>query len=127
MNLGQLTVAVNNLADEDFSSSQLIHFVNDAISKLNIETNANFPFIAEGDTEEYPGFPEKWQRALLIPFVVGRVKAVDASQFEYNDNYSEFLNNLGLFKVKFPVPEHYKDLNEPTSFTHDFTPNLWRW
>jgi magnesium-transporting ATPase (P-type) len=62
-----------------------------------------------------------------IPFVVGRMKAVDASQFEYTDNYNEFNNNLTLFKTKFPVPDAYKDGNESKSFESDFTGNYWSW
>lgn len=127
MNLGSLTTAVNNLADEDFSSSQVVQFVNDAIAKINIEVSANFPSMTVEDSTEYAGFPEKWQRVLLIPFVVGRVKAVDASQFEYMDNYNEFATNLALFKAKFPIPEAYKDLNESTSFAPDFENNYWSW
>jgi hypothetical protein len=127
MNLGSLTTVVNNLADEDFSSSQLVHFVNDAIAKINIEVSANFPYMTVEDSTEYAGFPEKWQRTLLIPFTVGRMKAVDSSQFEYSDNYAEFMNNLALFKTKFPIPDEYKDANEPTSFAPDFENSHWSW
>jgi hypothetical protein len=127
MNIGSLTSAVNNLADEDFSSSQVVEFVNDAIARINIEREANFPYMSTSDLSEYAGFPEKWQRSLFIPFVVGRIKAVDASQFEYNDNYSEFMSNLSVFKVKFPVPDEYKDLNESVSFEPDFTGGYWNW
>lgn len=127
MNIGNLTTTVNNLADEDFSSSQIVEFVNDAIARINIECQANFPEMSVTDSSEYPGFPQKWQRSLLIPFVVGRMKAVDASQFEYNDNYSEFVSNLVLFKSKFPIPDAYKDLNEKTSFAPDFTGNYYTW
>jgi hypothetical protein len=127
MNIGSLVIAVNNLADEDFSSTQIVQFVNDAIARINIECQANFPEMNVEDSSEYPGFPNKWQRALFVPFVVGRMKAVDASQFEYNDNYSEFLSNLAQFKVKFPVPDAYKDTNESVSFEPDFTGNAWSW
>jgi hypothetical protein len=127
MNIGSLTKSVNNLADEDFSSSQVVEFVNDAIARINIECQANFPIMAVENTSEYAGFPEKWQRTLFIPFVVGRMKAVDASQFEYNDNYSEFISNLAQFKVKFPVPDEYKDTNESVSFEPDYTGNAWSW
>jgi hypothetical protein len=127
MNIGSLTSAVNNLADEDFSSSQVVEFVNDCIAKINITCEANFPSMTSTDTAEYVGFPDKWQRALFIPFVVGRVKAVDASQFEYNDQYSEFSANLDLFKLKFPVPDEYKDTNESVSFEPDFTGGYWNW
>jgi hypothetical protein len=127
MNIGSLTKSVNNLAEESFGSSQVLEFVNDCIAKINIEREANFPFMSLEDSSDYAGFPEKWQRSLLIPFVVGRMKAVDASQFEYTDNYNEFNNNLILFKSKFPVPDEYKDGNESNSFEPDFTGNYWGW
>jgi hypothetical protein len=127
MNLGSLTKTVNILADEDFDSNQIVEFVNDAIGKINITCSANFPYMSVLDTSEYAGFPEKWQRSLFIPFVVGRMKAVDGSQFEYSDNYSEFQNNLLVFNLKFPVPDEYKDTNEPDSYEHDFTTNYWGW
>jgi hypothetical protein len=127
MNIGSLTKSVNNLAEENFSSSQIIEFVNDAIAKVNIEREANFPFMDLEDQSDYAGFPEKWQRALFVPFVVGRMKAVDASQFEYMDQYTEFTNNLGLFKNKYQIPDEYKDSNEKKSFEPDFTGNYWGW
>jgi hypothetical protein len=127
MNIGSLTKSANNLAEESFSSSQIVEFVNDAIAKINIEREANFPFMSLEDSGDYAGFPEKWQRALFIPFVVGRMKAVDASQFEYSDNYNEFAANLLLFKTKFPVPAEYQDENEKKSFEPDFTGIYWSW
>ena len=127
MNIGSLTRSVNNLADEDFDAVQVVEFVNDAIAKINITCSSNFPFMDAENSEEYEAFPEKWQRSLFIPFVVGRIKAVDSSQFEYSDNYSEFMNNLLVFNLKYPVPEEYKDTNEPESFAHDFTGALWGW
>ena len=127
MNIGSLTQSVNNLADEDFDATQIVEFVNDAIAKINITCSANFPFMSDDDTNEYTAFPEKWQRSLFIPFVIGRMKAVDSSQFEYTDSYGEFQNNLMVFNLKFPVPEEYKDTNEPESFAHDFTTNYWGW
>ena len=126
MNIGSLMKTANTIADEDFSSSQVIEFVNDAIAKINIECEANFPFLKTEDSD-YLGFPEKWQRSMLIPFIVGRMKAVDASQFEYVDQYTEFQNNLVLFKSKYQIPDEYKDANEKVSFEPDFTGNYWGW
>jgi hypothetical protein len=127
MNLGSLTTTCNSLAEESFSSAQVVEFVNDAIARINITCSANFPFMDTTSSEEYEGFPEKWQRSLFVPFVIGRMKQVDASQFEYSDNYGEFSNNLLVFNLKYPVPDEYKDSNEPESYAHDFTPNYWGW
>jgi hypothetical protein len=96
MKLGDLVTAANNLADENFSSTQIVQFANDAIAKINILCGANFPFMSAEDLSDYQVFPDKWQRALFVPFVVGRMKAVDSSQFEYNTNYGEFQVKPGL-------------------------------
>lgn len=127
MNIGSLTIAVNNLTDEDFSSSVLVEFFNDAISKINIEVGANYPYLDVKDGSEYVGFPDKWQRALLIPFAAGRVKQVDSSQFEYSDSYAEFMNNVAQFKTRYPVPAEYKDTNDLDSIVPDYTGNPWGW
>jgi hypothetical protein len=127
MNIGNIVKAVNNLADEDFSSNQIVEFANDCIARINIECEANFPFMTVEDTSDYVGFPETWQRVLFVPFVVGRVKAVDSSQFEYSDNYMEFTNNLISFKSKYRIPDEYKDSDVQVSFTPDFTGNPWGW
>jgi hypothetical protein len=127
MNLGSLTNTCNTLAEESFSSAQVVEFVNDCVARINIEVGANFPFFSSTNSEDYTGFPEKWQRSLFIPFVVGRMKQVDSSQFEYNDSYSEFTSSLATFKMKYTVPDEYKDTTEQLSFAPDYTGNPWGW
>lgn len=112
MNLSSLIQAINNLADEQESPEVVTEFINSAIAKINIECNANFPFLSLSEPDLAPAFPEKWQRALLIPFGVGRIKQLDSSQFEYSDSYNEFLTNLQDFKVKYTIPEDYRDADE---------------
>jgi hypothetical protein len=126
MNIGKLTTSANNQAEESFSSSQVMEFVNDAIARVNIECSANFPFMDTTDAE-YTGLPEKWQRALFLPFVIGRMKQVDASQFEYSDSFAEFQSNLITFKTKYSIPDEYRDTKDKVSFTPDFTGNPWGW
>jgi hypothetical protein len=127
MRLGDIAVAANTLADEDFSSNQIVQFVNDAIAKINIVCSADFPFMDVADTSDYRAFPDKWQRAMFVPFVVGRIKAVDSSQFEYSDNYSEFASNLEAFKLKYQIPDDYKDASDQKRFDTDFSSNPWSW
>jgi hypothetical protein len=71
--------------------------------------------------------PDKWQRVLLLPFVLGRVKQVDSSQFEYTDSFSEFASSLAIFKIKFPIPDEFKDTTEVKRFDDDFSSNPWGW
>lgn len=127
MNIGSLTTVANAQAEESFSSSQVVEFANDAIARINIECGANFPFMNASDAEEYTGFPEKWQRTTILPFVVARMKQVDSSQFEYNDSFSEFANGLATFKMKYTIPDEFKDTSEVLSFPPDFTGNYWGW
>lgn len=126
MNIGSLTIAVNTQAEESFTTSQILGFTNDAIAKINVECDANFPNIDSNGTE-YTAFPDKWQRVLLIPFIIGRVKQVDSSQFEYNDSFAEFNNNLILFKSKYAIPDDYKETNTTTRLDDDFSYNPWNW
>ena len=107
LTLSQLVTQINTLADEQESLTMIQGFVNDAIAKINIRLKADFPFLNAADDQ--PAFPEKWQRALLIPFGVGRIKQYDASKFEYTDAYNEFLANLDEMAAGYVVPEQYKD------------------
>jgi hypothetical protein len=125
MNIGQLTTSANNQAEESFSSSQALEFANDAIARINIECSANFPFM--DIVLDYTALPEKWQRTLFIPFVIGRMKQVDASQFEYSDSFAEFQGNLVQFKTKYAIQDEYKDTADVVSFEPDFTGNPWGW
>jgi hypothetical protein len=127
MRLGDIVVATNAIADEDFSSSQVIQFVNDAIAKINIVCSSTFPYMTVDDTSDYTAFPDKWQRGMFIPFVVGRMKAVDGSQFEYTDQYSEFEGNLAVFHVKYQIPDVFKDPNDLKRYDDDFSSNPWGW
>lgn len=126
MDIGKLTVTANNQSEESFSSSQVLEFVNDAIARINIECKANFPFM-DLTSGNYEAFSESWQRTLFIPFVVGRMKQVDSSQFEYSDSFSEFVNNIALFKERYAIPEEYKDDTVRGSYSPDFTGNWWGW
>lgn len=110
MVINDLVKNVNLLADEDYDFSEIIVFFNDAISRINIDCESKFPMIDELSVEgEYTAIPDKWQKTLLVPFALGRVKQLDSSQFEYVDAYTEFTNNLAQFRVTYVVPEEYKD------------------
>lgn len=100
----------NELADENESNATVLGFLNQAIAKINIELNCEFPYL-ELTNEDAPVFPERWQRTLLIPFAVGRIKQKDSSQFEYSDAYGEFLDNLDNFRQKYNVPIIYRILS----------------
>ena len=125
MNIDELIAQINLASDEDFEDEQVIAFVNDAIARINVEADANFPNILTGD-EEYTAFPDKWQRSLFVPFGAGRIKENDSSQFEYNDWYAQFDRILGAFIEKYEIPEEYKDGDRASDgFDSDFTTSEW--
>lgn len=120
MNLDDLAREINTLADEDYELEIVVSYINDAIAAINIECDTIFPnFDLNDPSKEYTAFPEKWQRTLLIPFAVGRLKQLDSSQFEYTDAYNEFLTNLAKFRRRFSVPEAYKDKTAKPNFVQE--------
>lgn len=130
MILSALVAHINNVADEQEPLTKVTGYINDAIAQINVKMKAEFPFMDSSlDTE--PPFPEKYQRTVLVPFAVGRIKQADASQFEYTDAYVQFTDGLMEMMTNYPVPAIYKE-PENTSYTSDiFTtpPFIWggRW
>lgn len=128
MNILQIVQLANTLADESIETNKVLGFVNDAIARINVKCGANFPFFSSNTlNDDYAGFSETWQRALLVPFAVGRIKQTDSSQFEYSDAYGEFTDNLIEFKSRYTIPAEYKDAGVKTSFAPDYTGNYYVW
>ena len=132
MELMKLFDHINLVSDEDFETMQLIGFVNDGIAKINIEIGTVFPEIddtlpeAMYAQEEYTAIPDKWIRALLVPFAAGRIKENDSSQFEYIDWYRQFDINLERFRTSHKVPAEYLDPNTNTGYEQeDFSENVY--
>lgn len=99
----------NDVADESESNMTVTNFVNDAIAKVNAECKANFPFMSVDLLDADLPIPETYVRVMVVPFVVGRIKTKDSSQFEYSDQYNEFLSGLQTFQSNYPIPEALKD------------------
>lgn len=108
MYVGELVNAINELSDEQESTSLVVSFINDAIAQINTATDAGFPMLDASDANSEPHFPEEWQRTLLIPYGVGRVKQRDSSQFEYSDAYAQFMQSLEEFKTNYTIPARHK-------------------
>jgi hypothetical protein len=128
MNISELTKHVNRLTDEAFPVTDVVQFLNDGISIINTECDANFPFLNSEDGTSEPVIPEKWQRTLLVPYAAARIKQNDSSQFEYTDLYAQFEHSLRLFKIKYKVPDEYKDTSSGPMI-QDFKGhyNNWSW
>lgn len=116
----KLVSLANTLADEQEATTTVMEYMNDAMAVINIKVKANLPFLDTPLSE--PVFSEKWQRALLVPYAVGRIKQQDASQFEYTDAYAEFQNNLMEFAIQYVVPDIYK---EDPEFNESLRPGLY--
>lgn len=118
MEVLKLVQHINLATDEDFELMESIAFINDGIAKINVECDANFPFIDDSlpdeamyAFEEYEAFPDTWQRMLLVPFAAGRIKENDSSQFEYVDWYGQFDSALDKFKDKYLIPVEFQEKN----------------
>jgi hypothetical protein len=116
--LSQIIKEANNLSDEQEAPEIVTSFINDAIAQINVHCDANFPFL-DLTTDSEPAFPETWQRVLLIPFAVGRIKQKDSSQFEFTQAYSEFFSNLDNFKMKYIIPDAYKDTSSASNGSYE--------
>lgn len=108
MNLSQLIAHAGDIADETVSILKGTEYVNDAIAKINMRAKAAFPFMDAGNPGGEFVFDETWQRVMLVPFVAGRIKTKDSSQFEYTDFYTEFLDGLEHFMSDYLIPEQYQ-------------------
>ena len=110
MNVRDIIKDVNSLADDQIPDEEVLSFINDAISAINIEVNAVIPTISPyGFHMQEPAIPEKWQRMLIIPFAKARVKEKDSSQFEWEVGYEQFFENLLLFKRNYRIPVEHQD------------------
>lgn len=132
MEIMKLVNHVNLATDEDFELMEVIAFMNDAIARINVETEALFPFIDDElpdeelyALEEYDAIPDHWQRMLFVPFAAGRIKENDSSQFEYVDWYQQFEFQLSKFKQNYEVPLEFIDPSvKGNRFEEDYRTNM---
>lgn len=125
MDVLRLVARVNDLSDESDTTENIIEYLNDAISDINVRLKANFPYL-DTDFSREPAFPEKWQRLLLIPFACGRVKQKDGSQFEYSDYFSQYEEKVTEMAASYDVPTMYKDdMNDSYSSDIFTKPPYW--
>lgn len=108
MNISELVTHAGDIADETISLAKGVQYTNDAIAKINMYAKTKFPFMDALDPQGQFVFDETWQRTLLVPFVAGRIKTKDSSQFEYTDFYQEFLDAVAEFRTQYLVPDLYR-------------------
>lgn len=115
MNLKELIKESNSLADDLIPEDEVKSFVNDAIALIGQDQYATFPSLE--DMEDVPVIPDKWQRMLIIPYTVGRIKQKDSSQFEWEGGYSQFYANIAEFSTTYRIPKQYLDLEYPSTIS----------
>lgn len=125
MKASEIANQANNLTDENHDFQTLLGFINAGLAEMNIELNAQFPFVSSND-EEMP-FPETWQHSVLVPYVGAKIKQKDSSQFEYMDLYGQFQKGLSTMKAKYTVPDEYKSEDIQDSFAPDYTDSPYGW
>lgn len=124
MELSKLVAHVNLVTDEEFEFERVVEWLNDAIAKMNVECESDYPYFDVLQPSTIHPLPVKWQRMLFVPFAAGRVKENDSSRFEYEDWYAQFFDNLRLFKSVYDIPEEYRDADYNNgSFPPSFTGN----
>lgn len=111
MKLRQLIDEANTLADESLDDSVMTQYINQCTARINARAKALFPDMDSTKPEAILPLPDKWVRALYVPFVAARIKQQDSSQFEYNDLYAEFETALSEFITYFEIPPKYQDLS----------------
>jgi hypothetical protein len=127
MNVSEMVASTNLRTDEDFSVDQVVNFLNDGIAKVNAECNLKLPNVEIEKDEEYV-IPEKWQRLLLVTWAAARIKQNDSSQFEYQDLYTQFRDNLLQFKTYYNAPDEYKESGvDNDTLQTDFSNSPWSW
>jgi hypothetical protein len=96
MTLTEMTKSANSYTDENFSATQCLPFVNEAIGSINAELDCELPFINDVNTD-YLALSETWIRQLLIPYIAYSIKMNDGSLNEA----SVFLNsyNQGMQRI----------------------------
>lgn len=97
----------NLLADDLIDESEVLGYCNDALAAIGAEVNAILPVVTLDDE---PALPERWQLLLLVPFMKGRIKEKDSSQFEWEAGYEQFFENMQLFRTRYRMPIEYKVL-----------------
>lgn len=118
--------------DEDTTTSSLLTFFNDAVSKINNEMGyINLPFIEESDLdEEYIALSRNYATGLIITYISYLVKVSEEDINESNIQERNFYNCLVQFRKDFRnhVAGEYiitEELEKGRSNTYKFKDSPW--
>lgn len=99
MTVTEITTYANGLADENYSSTLILAYTNQCISKINIELNTLLPFISNTSTD-YVALPDSWVMSLFVTYAAYGIKTNDGSLNEADRFLQIFNENLNLLAIK---------------------------
>lgn len=80
MLITEIRDVANNATDENFSSTIVKDFFNEAIANINNAISAKLPYItSETLNDDYTALDEEWLRSIVIPYVCYLIKTNDGS------------------------------------------------
>ena len=94
MTINEITVAANYYTDEQVSPTIVRYYVNECISKINIELRTILPLVASVNDPTYTAISESWQTTLLVPYTCYSIKMNDGSLNEADRYKVVFNENL---------------------------------
>lgn len=107
MTITEITSAANMFTDEQVNPSVVKYYVNECISKINIEARAKLPLVSSYTDPTYTALSDTWQTALFIPYACYSIKMNDGSLNEA-DRYKNVFNE-NLIKL---IQDKNKVINE---------------
>lgn len=141
MKKSEIVIRVNKLIKDGlYTYNDMKIPLDDAIDRINQDLNAKYPEITSvlsdvADTADYNLFPEKYIRAVVIPYVVGYLLRSDEE--EYREPYQAAMLDYEqgasiMFRDFFNlVPEEYQETSggyiaiNPNAVTEDEEPTLY--
>lgn len=122
MNLQDITKAANIYTDESYTDTQVMFFVNEAISKINIELGCSLPLFKDSTTD-YTALSESWITSLFIPYAAYSIKLSDGSLNEANMFLQSFNDHfLNLIENKYSaIKEEYRQKNFDGVYKRDLS------
>lgn len=111
MNLAQITAAANVYTDENFNTTTVQTYTNEAIARINIELKAKLPFFNVDTSDDYSALAEQWIRTVIVPYVAYSIKMNDGSLNEADRFLRQF--NQGMFTLRnnkrLAIQENFRD------------------
>jgi len=111
MTINEITAISNSFTDEQASTSVVRYYVNECISKVNIEAKAKLPLFSSINDPTYTALSESWQNVLFVPYVCYSIKMNDGSLNEADRYITKFNENLAklLQEKNSAIGESYRE------------------